>query len=359
MSCRVTSFAKKCGYLPEGIDRIYLLDFDDFNGYKFTGDSLSDISDVENIFRSGDFAILDANGSGKYTQGKSGKIYTHTIESFLEDFDADTVRNLNLGVNRRFLVAFRANSGRYFVFGQPGGAALTYELQTDGGSGAAITIRCSSLAPLFETSLDAINGTSPRSQYVPSFTTGAACELDGTGHNTGFLQASVAFRVSVPGGLPIDINGVLTRVSGNKQAIALLEGASNPDPALYEVAYTFAAGALVDGQSSLLLSTDSCPKGYLTITPAVIAMDPGDTQIAFQLESGSSWWVVTAPANANISPSQGSTGIWSVRVFFDTNAAINTVLTFQNADGQTASVTVTRDAYFGAFSDGYSNGFQN
>jgi len=82
--------------------------------------------------------------------------------------------------------------------------------------------------------------------------------------NTGIKQATVAYKVSRPDGIPLDTNGNPVSLSGKRQAIALLENFPNPNPALYEVETYFTAGGSIAGNPTQTFDTDTCPIG---ITP--------------------------------------------------------------------------------------------
>lgn len=91
--------------------------------------------------------------------------------------------------------------------------------------------------------------------------------------NTGLKQASIALGVSVPFGLPVDINGELTSKSGRKQAIFLLIGYSNPNPAAYEVAGYFNKGDVLDGNPTV--EAGDCPAGFIFAFPKTILLSNG------------------------------------------------------------------------------------
>ncbi len=77
--------------------------------------------------------------------------------------------------------------------------------------------------------------------------------------NTGYQQATIAYCVSRPGDLPLDINGDLCSLSGKRQAIMLLRGEENPDPSKYEVYKTFEAGQQIDGLDTRIYNPEACP----------------------------------------------------------------------------------------------------
>lgn len=79
--------------------------------------------------------------------------------------------------------------------------------------------------------------------------------------NTGIKQATVAYKVSRYSGEALDINGNPTRLSGLKQAIALLTGFPNPNPALYEVELYYTALNTVEGNPTTKYDISACPIG--------------------------------------------------------------------------------------------------
>ena len=91
--------------------------------------------------------------------------------------------------------------------------------------------------------------------------------------NTGYKQATIAYKVSKPNGEPLDINGELTRVSGKKQAIALLEGQINPDPIRYEVERYFTRQEIIGANPTITYNVTSCPVGFIRIIPRRVILD--------------------------------------------------------------------------------------
>lgn len=77
--------------------------------------------------------------------------------------------------------------------------------------------------------------------------------------NTGYKQATVAYKVSKPGGEPLDIDGELISVSGKKQAIAVLQGYTNPDPNKYEIERYFDVREMIAGRETVIYDSTSCP----------------------------------------------------------------------------------------------------
>ena len=139
-----------CGYRVEGIDLIRLLDFDDFDGFKFDGDDLYSNCLVTAVLRSGDFVEVDTPETAKYTSSLQNGIYTHTLETFIGELSAELGAMLHMATKRRYIVLFRAKNGRYFAFAYEAGASVSYANQTAGGIGALVTITTTSIYPLFE-----------------------------------------------------------------------------------------------------------------------------------------------------------------------------------------------------------------
>jgi hypothetical protein len=115
--------------------------------------------------------------------------------------------------------------------------------------------------------------------------------------NTGYKQAIIAYKVSKPGGEPLDVNGLLTSVSGRKQAIALLTGHVNPGPSKYEVEFYYNKDGTISGNPTITYDVEACPVGYIRITPTRIILEAPTLESAFVLESSSSWRVIGGPTN--------------------------------------------------------------
>lgn len=163
---RVKTIKPPCGYSVDGIANIWLLDYDDFSGFRFDGDETYANCLVTDILRTGDFTELDApdmvakyNGAGNYV---------HTLETFINTMNATTISNLHLGTKRRQVVIFRANNGIYYTFGYDAGAALTYVNQTGDGLGHLVTLTSPSRYPLFEVTPDALARFVSPGDYLPA-----------------------------------------------------------------------------------------------------------------------------------------------------------------------------------------------
>lgn len=175
-NCRIQNIKPPCGYRVEGIDLIRLLDFDDFDGFKFDGDDLYNNCLVTAVLRSGDFVELDTPETAKYTSSQQNGIYTHTLETFIGDLSAELEAMLHLATKRRYIVLFRAKNGRYFAFAYEAGANVSYANQTAEGIGSLVTVTASSIYPIFEVSEDAFNAETYSSEFLPDFNNGAYCE---------------------------------------------------------------------------------------------------------------------------------------------------------------------------------------
>lgn len=176
-NCRIQNIKPPCGYRVEGIDLIRLLDFDDFDGFKFDGDDLYNNCLVTAIIRSGGFVEVDSPDTAKYTSSLQNGIYTHTLETFIGDLSAELEATLHLATKRRYIVLFRAKNGRYFAFAYEAGASVSYANQTAEGVGSLVTITAASIYPLFEVSEEAFTAETYSSEFIPDFDSGAYCEI--------------------------------------------------------------------------------------------------------------------------------------------------------------------------------------
>lgn len=173
--CRIQNINPSCAYNVPGIDRVSLLDYEDFIGFGFDADDLYDNCLVTEIQRAGTFSDLEVTENAKYNSSYQNGVYTHTLETFISGLSADVVQNLHLGTKRRYVVIFRTNAGRFHVFGYEAGARLTYANQTDESTGALVTLRADSIYPLFEVIAAAFETTQPVIEFVPDFELGAYC----------------------------------------------------------------------------------------------------------------------------------------------------------------------------------------
>lgn len=177
-NCRIQNIKPPCGYRVEGIDLIRLLDFDDFDGFKFDGDDLYNNCLVTAVLRSGDFVEVDTPETAKYTSSLQNGIYSHSLETFIGDLSAELEATLHLATKRWYIVLFRAKNGRYFAFAYEAGANVSYANQTSEGIGSLVTITATSIYPLFEVSEVAFNSETYSSEFMPDFDNGAYCEVN-------------------------------------------------------------------------------------------------------------------------------------------------------------------------------------
>lgn len=175
-NCRIQNIKPPCGYRVEGIDLIRLLDFDDFDGFKFDGDDLYSNCLVTAILRSGDFVEVDTPETAKYSSSLQNGSYTHTLETFIGDLSAELEATLHLATKRRYIVFFRAKNGRYFAFAYEAGANVSYANQTAEGVGSLVTITATSIYPIFEVEGQAFIAQVYSSEFLPDFENGAYCE---------------------------------------------------------------------------------------------------------------------------------------------------------------------------------------
>lgn len=175
MASRITSLTPACGYSPGGIQNVRVLDWADFGGYGFNG--LYDTCLVTALERSSDFADVQAKAA-KYTGPLTGKIVTHTLDTFIESLDADLTAQIHLASKRRYVVVFDGMNGKPYTFGYEAGATVNYNGQTEGANGYLVSFVAPSIYPLFEMTPEALAGTSPVINWLPDFTTGAYCQIE-------------------------------------------------------------------------------------------------------------------------------------------------------------------------------------
>lgn len=161
--------------------------------------------------------------------------------------------------------------------------------------------------------------------------------------NTGLNQAVVAYKVRASDNAPLDtddnpitVNGVPT---GRKQAIAILAGTTNPNPALYDVEFTYLPNAPVEGTPTVEVS-DNCPVGFVLLSQDMVVLQVSDATETIIISSSGPWTLTGSTGIATVAPTTGPKGQTTI-VFTRTATLGQAYFTFTNNDtGQTARVYV-------------------
>lgn len=163
--------------------------------------------------------------------------------------------------------------------------------------------------------------------------------------NTGYQQATYAAKFDPVGNRPLDVEGFLCSVTGNKQAILLLKGHDNPDPNLYEIEGYFNEGDVLNGHPTMNYNTDACPilavEGFITVSPDSVALNENKNTATVTLESSHEWTLKTTPAYVSLNKASGSKGT-TVITLTSKGISGSDTLTFENTvTGDTAVLTVS------------------
>lgn len=134
--------------------------------------------------------------------------------------------------------------------------------------------------------------------------------------NTGIKQAIIAFRKTRPGGAHLDIYGNLCSESGNKKAIALLEGEANPDPNNFEIFTYFKPHEVIDGMPSSIEDLVACPilTGHITLSEAELTLTEENPSASVSLDSSHAWRLTHLPQGLTVSPASGEAGVHTITI---------------------------------------------
>lgn len=257
--CRITTLTPTCNYSGSGAVELYLLDLEDFIGLVYEGSGAYDSCYVENILRQGEFVAIDLRDNpGQYTGTLAQGVYTHRLEAFIPQVSGDLIASLHLATKRRQVAVFRLASGKLFVCGQDGGLKVNYSLQTAEGAGAAVAFNNLSQFPLYEVAPQAMADSAQPFTYSPVFSGSSICQIV-DGFFTGNRQAIYAVRTSILTGEQLDINSRPVSITGLPPAVLVLTGEATP--AGYVRAGEYAAGAMVNGQPTVIYDPLACPDG--------------------------------------------------------------------------------------------------
>lgn len=124
--------------------------------------------------------------------------------------------------------------------------------------------------------------------------------------NNGYLQAIIAFKVDAVTGEALDRNGDRTSETGLRQAIRLLQGSANPNPALYDVEAYFEMGGVIMGEATAVVDTTRCPTGVLIVSPSRVIMGTTES-VNLDFKSTAAWTSINnSPAAMGATSGAGS-----------------------------------------------------
>lgn len=316
MDCKLNkNLTGECKYSISGIHSLWVLNIDDFQVYEFRDDKLYSEIYIDNIYIKGKWYELQTIDESKFTEKFANGGYTQELTTYISKFDSEIQAEILKTNKRKFLVLFRTNEGRYFVFGSDGGVPLTYtaETGTKGSSiGYSVTLSKNSQFPLFEVNPDyMVNGGGAKFQYRPIFEP-IYCELNASSKNTGYQVATYALKETIDKGEALDINGELCSISGKKQAIVVLQGKSNPDSSKYESEGTFTPDSVLKGGNVVKkLNYMECrPEitGSITATPNLITLTRNVRTKNVTIYSQHDWKMIQASDKATCNLNEGGAG---------------------------------------------------
>ena len=304
-----------CDYSISGIHSLWVLNIDDFQVYEFRDDKLYSEIYIDNIYIKGKWYELQTIDESKFTEKFANGGYTQELTTYISKFDSEIQAEILKTNKRKFLVLFRTNEGRYFVFGSDGGVPLIYTAETGskGSSiGYSVTLSKNSQFPLFEVNPDyMVNGGGAKFQYLPVFEP-IYCELNASSKNTGYQVATYALKQTIDKGEALDINGDLSTISGKKQAIVILQGKSNPDSSKYESEGTFTPDSVLKGGNVVKkLNYMECrPEitGSITATPNLITLTRNVKTKNVTIYSQHDWKMIQASDKATCNLNEGGAG---------------------------------------------------
>lgn len=317
MKNRVNNIKTTLGYNPGGITHIWLMDINNFIGYRFKDDALSDEYLIEGIIASSGFLELDAINETNFTESVANNIYKQKLSTFIYPLTNNNIKNIIDLQKGKYLVIFRSILGQTFCFGADGGASISFTQQTGktgGVEGYNISIEKNSSTPLYLIT-DNVEVKSAI-KYQPVFEDGAFCQIQ-NGKQTGYEIASFVLKTSVEGH-PVDQDGELCSNSGKAQAILLLEGFKKPI-GNFVVESTYNENTKqINGSPIIRYNPLKCkaPGSFILLSRKQIIFTPStpDTQIVDLMTNRP--WSISAPDQniALCSLGSGSIGKFNIMV---------------------------------------------
>lgn len=129
---------------------------------------------------------------------------------------------------------------------------------------------------------------------------------------TGIKQAVVMYRVRAYDQAPLDSDGMPIVIdgepTGRKQAIAILEGTENPNPALYDVQIVFGPDDYVQGVPSTEYNEDDCARAVINLLPQAVILTVEQPTATITVSSSHPWELWVIPPQATFAPQSGPAG---------------------------------------------------
>lgn len=323
MNCQINDnlLEEKCIYSIGGISKLFILDMDNFQDYKFNDDNLYDEILLDYIYHKGKFYEIEASDNAVFTEKYDNKLFTKQLKTSVGKFSYEIEKQLTLSVRKQYLVAFRSyNNGKWFVFDN---ATLIYDSTIEAKAGSIqynLTFDSTSDKPLYEMKADDYFSTnldnhSTKYSYYPIFDT-FTCELKpNTTYNTGYKVANYCIAEDIDG-IAVDKNGKeIDDNNKNKQAIITLEGTSNPDASKYEVVSSYTQSYQPNsGESLKKYDVNSCwphYEGTITINPSTMQILSSNKDVTATVYSTKNW-TNTTDGNVYTNMDNGVGGTFNV-----------------------------------------------
>lgn len=161
--------------------------------------------------------------------------------------------------------------------------------------------------------------------------------------NSGYLQAVVVYKVRAADNAPLDTDGNPITIdgvpTGRKQAIAILAGAVNPNPALYDVQFTYSPDGAIDGVPTVEQS-DNCPTGFIFASFPRVILQTSDPEYTTVITSSGAWTLTQGLPYVTVTPAAGGRGTTAVKLTRTATLGQGVIIFTNTITGQTAQIKV-------------------
>lgn len=271
MNCKIVNDIVGCAKMFGGgiYPIVYLYDFDTTN-IVYDGDlNIKEINGQYTLLKGAEWTYAMDIKDNAYQHKLSGSIVLDALEEF---YNAE---------NQSFIIVFAEKNGDYKCFGDQFGAKLSFS-QDITNEKSEISVSFGELSDSVLKVVDATNFVRDRIYHVKLNDVNWVCEAASNGYKFPQYQTYTNYQ-----GEPLDRDGRLVSITGNKQAAYKATSAPDGD---YDIVDTYV------GEDKHVYDAINCPNtttGSISVSPGVINLDTtGNPTAMLEIVSDNNWSVL-------------------------------------------------------------------
>lgn len=324
--------SRQCRFASGEIESdIWVYDVSDVVSLEFDGDNrLDDNNRISYIHVNGKSPYNIKADSAEFSSewNDETRQYDVQLSITVSDVTREIAEALSQAHNGKYFVAFRVTGDEEYMCNGFRNGMSVKEVTNAGAENLSttITFAISSEYPTLWVDKDNFN---PKRIFTPILSPDyatAECELDEDGNRTGYAIAAVV-KCDSSSGKPLDRDGRMCEVTGNKPAAYVLEGREG-QYAEYDIIGTFTESDTFDGKPVRIYDLVGCSiGGGLNVTPSEVYLSRANPSAMVTVDSTHSWRITNAAELSAIGVYEqvGGSGGETVKTYCGDQGGIYTV----------------------------------